>query len=74
MTHEVDVQRAIGRLEGTVTAQGTTLTNLDAKVDKLVQYMERSKGGVRTLAAVGASAASASAVAVELFHKLVGHP
>jgi hypothetical protein len=74
MSNEVDVQRAIGRLEGTVSAQGRQLSSIDAKVGKLVEYMERSKGGVRTLAAVGASAASASAVAVELFHKFVGHP
>lgn len=65
-----DIQRDLGRLEGTVTAQGERLDALDAKMDahnrtttdkldRILAFQERQKGGAKVLLTVSSAAAAA---------------
>jgi hypothetical protein len=65
----LQVQRDLGRLEGTVEAQGERLDELGAKfdahnratsekLDRILAYQERQKGGARALVFAGSIAGS----------------
>lgn len=53
-----DVQRDLGRLEARQDSQDARLERIEAKVDTLVDWAAKSKGGVRMLIAVGSLAAT----------------
>lgn len=63
-----DVQRDIGALEARQDASDARLERIEAKVDKLVEYMAGAKGGWKLLVAVGGVAASGAAAIAELLH------
>lgn len=63
------IQRDLGRLEGTVAAQGERLDALDVKMDahnkatnekldRILAYQERQKGGAKVLIAASSVAAA----------------
>ena len=67
-----DVQRDIGRLEARQDSQDDRLERIEAKVDKLVEYMSSAKGGWKLLLSVGSIAATLAAGVAELLHWLHG--
>lgn len=67
-----DVQRDIGALEARQNASDARLERIEAKVDKLVEYMAGAKGGWRLIFAVGGLAASLAAAIAEVLHWLHG--
>jgi hypothetical protein len=81
-----DLQRDLGRLEGTVAAQGERIGALDAKLDahnsatnlkldRIIAYQERQKGGFRVLIAASTAAAGVvGAVASMALDWLKGGP
>lgn len=66
-----DAERAIGRLEGQVTALTNQVSGLETKVDELVNAFHQMKGGGRVLmGAAAAAGAVAGAVAPWVSKKL----
>lgn len=52
-TLHAELQRDVGRLEGTVNALDARCVAMDAKLDRVLAHIEREKGAKRTLATVG---------------------
>jgi hypothetical protein len=66
------MQREIGRLEARADSTDERLERIEAKVDQLVQWMSQSKGGIRTLVAVGSIAAAVGAAVAKGIAMLKG--
>jgi hypothetical protein len=56
-----EIQRDLGRLEARADSTDERLERIEGKVDQLVQWMQQSKGGLRTLIAVGTIAGAVGA-------------
>jgi hypothetical protein len=69
----MDVQRDIGRLEAEQKAQDDRLERIEEKLDKLVDVVAQSKGGIRMLIAVGSVAASIAGLVGAAVAKFWGH-
>lgn len=67
-----DVQRDIGALEARADAQEQRLERIEAKVDTLVEWAAKSKGGVRMLIAVGSIAATLAGLIGAFIAKVFG--
>lgn len=57
-----DVQRDLGRLEARQDSQDERLERIESKVDQLVEWAAKSKGGVRMLISVGSLAAALAGI------------
>lgn len=80
-----EVQRDIGRIEGTLAAHGVRLDSLETKIDahnqvhtekldRILAYQERQKGGMRVVVMVGSAVAALfGAAASLLIDTLKGH-
>jgi len=64
----VDYARDIGRIEARQDSADDRLDRIEAKLDQLLGYVERNKGGIRMLFAVGSIAASLGAGIAEAIH------
>jgi hypothetical protein len=69
-----DIERDLGRLESRQEAHDKRLERIEIKVDQLLEYVAKNKGGIRVLLAVGSVAASIGAVIAEIANKWHGSP
>ncbi len=60
---------AVTSLKGDVTDIKADMKDQNAKLDKLVSHMERQRGSVATLSAVGAIAGAVGGAILEWFRK-----
>lgn len=67
-----DAERAIGRLEGQVTALTAQVGGLEAKVDELVEAFHQVKGGGRVLISAAAAAGAAAGMLGPWISKKLG--
>lgn len=63
-----DFSRDIGRIEARQDSADDRLDRIEGKLDQLLDYVERNKGGIRMLFAVGSIAASLAAGIAEVIH------
>lgn len=67
-----EIYRAIGRLEGKVDAIAEHQRTMDDKLEDVVTMAHQARGGLRTLASVGAIAGAVGGALGGLFMKLKG--